>query len=68
VDWVIHLTAMGGRADKRELGFLFYFWWHLWKERNRRIFDKKENSIPSLSGILQEDIAIYSRAMFSGTC
>jgi hypothetical protein len=43
IDWVIRLAASGNKALKRKrLGNLFYFWWHVWKERNRRLFESKE--------------------------
>jgi hypothetical protein len=47
---------------KRRLGYLFRFWWHIWKERNWRIFDNEEQSIPQLASRLQDDIALFSNA------
>jgi hypothetical protein len=42
VDWVIYVSGSGDRAiRRRRLGNLFFLWWHVWKERNRRIFDNK---------------------------
>jgi hypothetical protein len=41
VDWVIYVSGSGDRAIRRRLGNLFFLWWHVWKERNRRIFDNK---------------------------
>jgi hypothetical protein len=39
VDWVIWLSKAGSSSTIRSrLGVLFSFWWHLWKERNMRIF------------------------------
>jgi hypothetical protein len=35
-------AIIGQQKQKREkLNFLFTFWWHVWKERNWRIFDDK---------------------------
>jgi hypothetical protein len=44
------------------MGILFFFWWSLWKEMNRRIFDNLEASIPHLTTLLKEEISWYARA------
>jgi hypothetical protein len=46
----------------RRLGIVFMFWWNVWKERNRRIFDNEERYVPQLSRFLEEELIIYSRA------
>jgi hypothetical protein len=44
------------------MGALFTFWWHIWKERNGRIFENQELFIPQLAAVLQEEIELFSRA------
>jgi hypothetical protein len=45
-NWVRSLIFAGSKREKRrKLGFLFTFWWNLWKEQNRRIFQAKELSV-----------------------
>jgi hypothetical protein len=37
-EWVRCLLTMGNKRErKKNLGYLFTFWWHIWKERNHRI-------------------------------
>jgi hypothetical protein len=53
VDRVILLSVSGNKLFKRKkLVNLFFFWWHVWKERNRRIFDNKERLVPSVANLL----------------
>jgi hypothetical protein len=64
VDWVILLYASGSKSLKRKrLGNMF-FWWHVWKERNSKIFDNKELSVPSVANLLMQDILMFSVAWF----
>jgi hypothetical protein len=64
VDWVHHLVQNNSKKDRRKaLGILFTFWWQLWKEKNRRVFDNYECSIPRLSALLKEDILLYCRVL-----
>jgi hypothetical protein len=65
VDWVILLYASGSKSLKRKkLGNMFFFWWHVWKERNSKIFDNKELSVPSVANLLMQDIHMFSVAWF----
>jgi hypothetical protein len=62
--WVIHFTsAFSPKERKKKLGLLFMFWWNVWKERNRRIFQNQEMSVPSLLVLLQENVSVFYRAM-----
>jgi hypothetical protein len=36
--------------------------WELWKERNRRIFDKKENSVQGLIRIITDEAKMWKQA------
>jgi hypothetical protein len=66
VDWVRSLLISGTAKEKRKrLGVLFSFWWQVWKESNRRIFEGKEKSVPQVANLLKEHIAsFFSAAQF----
>jgi hypothetical protein len=32
------------QQQKESTGIVCYFWWHIWKERNKRIFENEECS------------------------
>jgi hypothetical protein len=55
-------TGGNKKMRGRRLGIVFTFWWNVWKERNRRIFDNEERYVPQLSRFLEEELIIYSRA------
>jgi hypothetical protein len=57
IDWITWITKNAHGVDRRsKLGVIFSIWWHLWKERNRRIFDK-ECSVP-------QPVALFREALF----
>ncbi|KAJ1266718.1 hypothetical protein BS78_08G173700 [Paspalum vaginatum] len=41
-------------------GFCVYFWWEIWKERNRRIFQGLEKSEIEVADIVKEDFNMQS--------
>jgi hypothetical protein len=41
---------------------LVSFWWHLWKERNRMIFNSQEQYVPRLADAIQGEIGMFHRA------
>jgi hypothetical protein len=45
------------------MGILITFWWHLWKERNRRIFDRKEQSVPHLAFYIHDELRLLHNAI-----
>jgi len=47
-------------------GLVIYIMWNLWKERNRRIFDNKLQSVQQVAERVKEDLVLYKRA-FSNT-
>lgn len=62
-NWILSLRQSNGRQVKRRnLGILFYCWWHLWKERNRRIFEGEELPPHRLTDLIHQDIANYNTA------
>jgi hypothetical protein len=56
-EWVIHLTSGNKKERRSRAGVLFAYWWHLW-ERNRRIFDFKELSVPRVVSLIQEHLIV----------
>jgi hypothetical protein len=61
--WVNTLIAEGERESRRKrLGLLFSFWWHIWKERNRRIFKGCDQSTLQVSLLLQDQLHAFRKA------
>jgi hypothetical protein len=57
IQWVNHLVSGGTKKEKKKrLGILFTFWWMIWKERNRRIFDDKHISAFQLASLAIDEI------------
>jgi hypothetical protein len=44
-------------------GIIVYFWWNIWKERNRRIFQQKSLNPRQVAGLCKDDITLYRMAM-----
>jgi hypothetical protein len=65
LEWVYHLATGSSSSRRKRLGLIFFIWWNLWKERNRRIFETKEKSIPQLAPLVLEEITNFSRALSS---
>jgi hypothetical protein len=43
--WVANLLRLGSKRQKRrKLVILFMMWWEIWKERNRRMNDRRRRS------------------------
>lgn len=64
VEWVTHILQSGSKKEKREkLGILFAFWWNVWKEPNRRIFNNYEHWINHVARNINEDLALLYLAM-----
>lgn len=63
VEGVNDLLASGSDVDKRrKVGILFSFWWEIWKERNRRVFDNKEQSPIEVATLTLEAIKMVDFA------
>jgi hypothetical protein len=62
--WVNHFASSGTKQIRKvNMGILITFWWHLWKERNRRIFDNIEQSAPQLACTIQDELSLLHRAL-----
>jgi hypothetical protein len=63
VQWVTFLLQGGDHNSKRKkFGILFCFWWQIWKERNRQIFEGEERSINQVAAVIQEELAVHNQA------
>jgi hypothetical protein len=54
------LSAGTPKIKRKKHRLLFFFWWQVWKERNRRIFDARELSVPQLSWLLKDQIHMFN--------
>jgi hypothetical protein len=50
------------RDKRKNLGIMLNLWWHIWKEMNRSIFENKEQSVPRLVAMLQNDLDLLYQA------
>jgi hypothetical protein len=41
-------------------GIMIYFWWHIWKERNRRISQQLEKLPRQVTSLCKDDITQYN--------
>jgi hypothetical protein len=47
----------GGKKQRRSLdGIVLYFWWNIWKERNKRIFQHKSLEVAEVTSLITNDI------------
>ena len=52
------------RSERRRLnGVVIYTFWNIWKERNRRIFDNKIETVTEVAARIKEDIEQRKRAL-----
>jgi maltose-binding protein MalE len=49
--------------DKKEKtifdGIMLYFWWNIWKERNRRTFQQSSMEVAEVAFVITNDINLY---------
>jgi hypothetical protein len=52
------------QKDQRKVfdGVMIYFWWNIWKERNRRTFQQKELQPRQVASLCKEDIQQFQLA------
>jgi hypothetical protein len=56
-DWYkLQLKSKPRKERQRVLVVLFTFWWMIWKERNRRIFENKERSAQQLAHLINDEV------------
>lgn len=60
---VTTLLSSGNAKDKRrKVGVLCTFWWEVWKERNRRVFDRVEKSPNVVAALTLEALKMVNFA------
>lgn len=60
VNWVYSVKKSRPKSEQKKLiGVLLTFWWHLWKERNRRIFENQETSHVQLANLVVDEIKLF---------
>lgn len=60
--WKETLAALNGRQRRSVAAFLMYTTWHIWKERNRRIFQHLTLRPDQVFGLIQIDVTTRRRA------
>jgi hypothetical protein len=61
--WLQVVMRAGSKKQQRIFaGIIFFFWWNIWKERNRRIFKGNEASFLQVAEQTNEAICIFGRA------
>jgi hypothetical protein len=54
------------RSGRRDFdGLICYFWWNIWKERNRRIFQQEICEALQIVFIVKENVDQFKLAMGS---
>jgi hypothetical protein len=51
------------KDKKNSLGMLFSFWWAIWKEHDRQIFDDKHLLTQHVATLAQEEITVHLTAL-----
>jgi hypothetical protein len=44
-------------------GLIIYFWWNIWKERNRRTFNQKIKMVDEVAYMIREEVQQFKIAM-----
>jgi hypothetical protein len=63
IPWWEEATAKVPKTERRRFnGLVIYTFWNLWKERNRRIFNNKMETVLQVAARIKEDIEQRMRA------
>jgi hypothetical protein len=59
VQWILKLVSGGSKKKRRKENWICSaFFWLIWKERNKRIFENKHSSAMQVARLAQEEINI----------
>jgi len=62
--WWKKCRAMVAKDNKSFFdGLVIYFWWNIWKERNRRTFRQEEKTVTELTYLIKEDVQQFQHAI-----
>ncbi|KAM3372699.1 hypothetical protein ACQJBY_019531 [Aegilops geniculata] len=62
--WKLLCTQRGAPArTEEEITLSAYIAWHLWKERNRRVFEDKDLTPRALVNMIRDDVTLLSEAL-----
>lgn len=62
--WKMLCTQRGAPArTEEEITLSAYIAWHLWKERNRRVFEDKDLTPRALVNMIRDDVTLLSEAL-----
>lgn len=68
VQWVNRIIRPCNATEKkRRLEILFTTWWQIWKERNRRTFEHKEQSVNSVFELTKSQLCMLDLVLTSDT-
>jgi len=42
---------------------IIYFWWNIWKERNRRMLRREEKTVTEITYLIKEDVQQFQQAV-----
>jgi hypothetical protein len=54
-----HMAAANGHDTRKVAGILLYFWWNVWKEQNRRVFENVQQNEFQVASMTNEDVELY---------
>jgi hypothetical protein len=63
VAWLTSNAASANAQNQQETtGIILYFWWNIWKEHNRRVFEKVRKSAFQVALLAKEKIDTFKLA------
>jgi hypothetical protein len=60
--WNEALSATSGKEKIRKASIMIYVAWNIWKERNRRVFEKKTTQPRRILQLIKGDLALRASA------
>ncbi len=56
-DWIETLATIRQKSERKKIiGNLLTTWWHVWLERNRRIFQQRSQSAIQVAFLIKDNI------------